>query len=354
MPTEPVSTPVAASFNTSTDLTLQDSTVSGNGSVAGGVAGIGGGPTDHLTMTNTIDTGNTGGTDLGGFNGAGGLITTSYSDVCTSGAPLTGTGDICAAPALVSATDVHETAASPTIDKGSNALVPAGLSTDFFGGPRILAGSMTCTVPFPAAIVDIGRPNTNRRPYPARSRRRTRSPRRPTATRRSRSTTPALSACTANTKRLAVTAASSAIAGSKSTKLTFSSVAFYIDKGVKHTTHERRHKRRITVTIYGPNATTRHLPTTINLSLAGLDSGTHALRVVLSDRRRRRKAEGTAHKKAITVTKTLYREVQRPSRMSRGGRDRPHGGSAARAGRRQLFVGMSSAGFSVPVTRLSR
>src|SRR5580658_2286770 len=40
------------------DLTLQDSTVSGNSSVAGSVAGIGGLPTDHLALTNTIDTGN--------------------------------------------------------------------------------------------------------------------------------------------------------------------------------------------------------------------------------------------------------------------------------------------------------
>ena len=45
----------AESLDTGTNLTLQDSTVSGNSSVAGGVAGIGGGPADQLTLTNTID-----------------------------------------------------------------------------------------------------------------------------------------------------------------------------------------------------------------------------------------------------------------------------------------------------------
>jgi hypothetical protein len=137
------------------DLVLRDSTVSGNSSVAGGIAGIDGETADHLTLTNTIDAGNIGGSDLGGFNGTGGSITASYSDACLAGAALGGAGNLCAPPLLASTTDVHETAASPTIDAGSNALVPSGLTTDAFGTTRILAGHTGCIGSFPA-VVDMG------------------------------------------------------------------------------------------------------------------------------------------------------------------------------------------------------
>ncbi len=137
------------------DLTLRDSTVSGNSTVAGGVAGVNGESADHLTLTNTIDTANTGGSDLGGFNGTGGSISSSFSDACAAGAALPGSGNICAPPLLASASDVHETSASPTIDAGSNALVPSGLTTDAFGTGRVLAGTAACGSS-PAAVVDIG------------------------------------------------------------------------------------------------------------------------------------------------------------------------------------------------------
>jgi hypothetical protein len=113
------------------DLTLRDSTVSGN-SVGADTAGVWGGGDDNLTVTNSIIAGNTGGADLTGF----GSLAVSFSDAC----PLPGgTGNLCANPLLVNAAagDVHETAASPTLDKGSNALIPAGLTTDVFGQPRI-------------------------------------------------------------------------------------------------------------------------------------------------------------------------------------------------------------------------
>jgi hypothetical protein len=289
---------------TGSDLTLQDSTVSGNSSVAGGVAGIGGESVDHLTLTNTIDTGNVGGTDLGGFNGTGGSMTASYSDACAPGA-LPGTGNICAAPALVSATDVHETAASPTVDKGSGALIPSGLTMDFFGNTRVLPGTTVCAAPFPAAIVDIGAAEY----VPAKASCPPPPPPPPPVTplritkatfdnQQIRLTTPPLSACTANTKRLPVTINSTAIKGSTGAKLKFVRAKFYIDRGVKHTIHRTRHKKKITITVYLPNATARHVPAAVNLSLAGLKSGTHTLKVVLSYKKH-------VKKKTVTVTKTL-------------------------------------------------
>ena len=50
-----------------------------------------------------------------------------------SGSAASGSGNICADPVL---TDVHETAASPTVDAGDNSLTPASLTTDFEGDPR--------------------------------------------------------------------------------------------------------------------------------------------------------------------------------------------------------------------------
>ena len=139
------------------ELALADSTVSGNAiaGASGPVAGISGGPHDVLSLANTIAQGD-GGPELGGFNGLA-SVTAASSDVCSGAAPFAGAGNICAAPLLTNAStgDVHETSASPTIDAGSNALVPGGLTADAFGGPRILAGHAACGVSFPA-VVDIG------------------------------------------------------------------------------------------------------------------------------------------------------------------------------------------------------
>ncbi len=142
-----------------TTLQVQDSTVSGNvvSGAAGPVAGISGGPRDVLSLANTIVFGNGGGPELGGFQGLTGVSAT-YSDVCSGSAPFTGSGNICADPLLVGpgpgSANVRETAASPTLERGSSALIPAGLSTDAFGGPRVL-GPILCGTS-PAAIVDIG------------------------------------------------------------------------------------------------------------------------------------------------------------------------------------------------------
>jgi hypothetical protein len=144
-------------------LRLRDSTVTEN-TVAGtgGVAGIDGHSSDQLAIENSIVALNNNGPEIGGFNGEVGSLTSVFSDVCDEAgtAPLPGEGNICANPLLADngnpySSDVHETAASPTIDAGSNALVPGGLTTDAFGTTRILPGRAGCTGSLPA-VVDIG------------------------------------------------------------------------------------------------------------------------------------------------------------------------------------------------------
>lgn len=142
-----------------TTLQLDDSTVAGNlvSGAAGPVAGISGGPRDVLSLANTIVSGNGGGPELGGFQGLAGVSAT-YSDVCSGTAPFAGAGNICADPLLLGpgpgSADVRETAVSPTLERGSNGLIPAGLTKDAFGGPRVL-GPVLCGAN-PAAIVDMG------------------------------------------------------------------------------------------------------------------------------------------------------------------------------------------------------
>jgi hypothetical protein len=110
-------------------LTLRDATVSGNR----GGPGIGGGDEDRLTATNSILTGN----ELGDVALADATI--AFSDACMpGGGPVPGDGNLCADPLLAGAGagNVHETGASPTIDQGDDARIPAGLTADYEGGPR--------------------------------------------------------------------------------------------------------------------------------------------------------------------------------------------------------------------------
>jgi uncharacterized delta-60 repeat protein len=118
--------------------------------------------------------------------------------------------------------------------------------------------------------------------------------------------TPALSACTASGKKLAAALASTVVPKSKGAKLKFSSAAFYLDKGVKHThkktTGKGTHKKTVTVTTYSPNATTKHAPAALSLSIKGLKAGTHTLTVKVSYKESEKKH---GHKVTVTVTKTL-------------------------------------------------
>jgi hypothetical protein len=140
-----------------TSLTLEDSTVAGNGVEAG--AGSEGGalwgsPSDFLTMTNSIVFGNSPQPEIFGY--ATTTPTFAYSDVCTEpGGPAvqSGAGNICANPQLNA--NGEETESSPTRYAGSNALVPVGLSSDLAGAPRLTATIQSCGGLI-AAIVDMG------------------------------------------------------------------------------------------------------------------------------------------------------------------------------------------------------
>ncbi|HEY5260806.1 MAG TPA: hypothetical protein VIJ33_01705 [Solirubrobacteraceae bacterium] len=140
-------------------LHVFDSTVTLNDAPYG--AGIEGEPYDQLEVANSIVAGDSSGNETEGFNESGGSVTASFSDVCaiaSSNAPLPGTGNICADPLLANDGDptslnVHETESSPTIDAGSNTLVPAGLTTDFYGNQRELAGHYYTPVCIPPATV---------------------------------------------------------------------------------------------------------------------------------------------------------------------------------------------------------
>jgi hypothetical protein len=144
-----------------THLGVLDSTVTLNTAPNG--AGIEGEPGDQLELANSIVAGDLDGNETAGFYEKGGSLTATFSDVCSSAGSseaLSGAGNICANPLLAdngnsSSFDVHETPSSPTIDAGSNALVPSELTTDVFGDPRILAGHVSCSQSFPA-IVDMG------------------------------------------------------------------------------------------------------------------------------------------------------------------------------------------------------
>jgi hypothetical protein len=88
-------------------------------------------------MRNSIVAGNIGAADVVGFSSK----SISSSDACAPG-PFPGSGNICASPFLRNPGpghgDAHETQFSPTIDTGSNAMVPGGLTTDFEGDARIV------------------------------------------------------------------------------------------------------------------------------------------------------------------------------------------------------------------------
>jgi predicted outer membrane repeat protein len=120
-------------------LEYSDSTIAGNSVGAGGAfPGIaGGGGNDHLQLRNSIVF-NTPQPDIGGFR----THDVQYSDACIEpGAPFPGAGNICSDPLLANPAegDVHQTKASPTIDKGNDEFFSGEAEDpccDFEGDPR--------------------------------------------------------------------------------------------------------------------------------------------------------------------------------------------------------------------------
>jgi hypothetical protein len=120
-------------------------------------------------------------------------------------------------------------------------------------------------------------------------------------------TTPSTKTCTAKSKTLSVTLRSVTNPKSHAAKLRFSSAAFYIDRGVKHTrkTTIRLHngrKKTVTVATYKANAAARKLPANVRLRLTGLKSGTHTLKVTVTYKRT---VTTHHHRKTVAVTKTV-------------------------------------------------
>jgi hypothetical protein len=122
------------------EIDLFDSTITANSADSG--PGMSGGVvTDVGKVTNSIVYGNTGNAAQLNF----GSLTVTSSDSCSAAnTAYTGTGNVCVNPSLVNpaGNDVHETAASPTINAGNNALIPSGVGTDYAGQARIIGGTV--------------------------------------------------------------------------------------------------------------------------------------------------------------------------------------------------------------------
>jgi hypothetical protein len=148
-----------------TILRLFDSTVVSNTVGAGdedGGSGIDGGPRDSLLAYNTIVHGNTGpGEEIGGFdqpttngraaveNPPPGTRDIRASIVCLKSGQPHPAGDAatpnrCVDPKLADPAkgDINQTTASPSIDTGSDALVPDLLKLDYAGDPRRVGASV--------------------------------------------------------------------------------------------------------------------------------------------------------------------------------------------------------------------
>ena len=148
-------------------LRVLDSTVTLNSAPNG--SGIEGEAGDSVELVNSILAMDSGGYELTGFNESPAAQSVSFSDACVltgSAVAHPGTANICANPLLAdngnpASSDVHETPASPTIAAGSAALIPAGLTRDFYGEPRFYVpatlGSPCSRLPVPTlGYVDMG------------------------------------------------------------------------------------------------------------------------------------------------------------------------------------------------------
>jgi hypothetical protein len=135
-------------------LTVLQTTMAGNATPDGGGPTLDGGNGDSVLVANSIVAPQPGTAAVGGF----GARTATFSDMCDPGnaaQPFPGDGNICAPPLLINPApgvgDFHQTAGSPTIDAGSNALVAGDLGVDADGDTRITDGNGDGN-----AVVDMG------------------------------------------------------------------------------------------------------------------------------------------------------------------------------------------------------
>jgi IPT/TIG domain len=117
------------------------------------------------------------------------------------------------------------------------------------------------------------------------------------ANQRLKLTSPSPALCTARTGKLDAVFSTEMIKGSKKTKLTFKSVAFYLDKGVK------LKKKKV----YAPNVTSKKSPAAVSISLKGVRSGTHTLRLVAAYTEHVKRGKKLHNAKA---TKTITSKVK--------------------------------------------
>jgi hypothetical protein len=133
-------------------VSLLDSTIVSNQAAFG--SGVGGGCFDQLVLHNGIVHGNTGADEqVGGFDSSlcafkqradsPGTRDIRFTDLCDPGY-AGNNGNICADPLLLDGPNgnVEQSGNSPTLDRGSNGLVPGDLPNDWKGEARIQGGSV--------------------------------------------------------------------------------------------------------------------------------------------------------------------------------------------------------------------
>jgi hypothetical protein len=118
---------------------------------------------------------------------------------------------------------------------------------------------------------------------------------------------PAATPCVATRAPYAIKFSSVTIKGSKDAKLKFRTAAFYIDKGIAHTTKKIKKlkggkKQTVTVTTYTANTTVRKAATATSLKLGTLKAGTHTLKTVVVYSETIKKGK---KRKTVNVSKTL-------------------------------------------------
>ncbi len=292
-----------------TSLTLEDSTLIDNGVDPGSGSEGGalwGSSDDPLTIANSILFGNAPQPEIYGF----GATSLQFSDVCTEagGAAVPpDAGNICANPQLNP--DGSETIDSPTEDAGSNALVPAGLTTDIAGNPRILPSHLGCSGPLPA-VVDMGAFEAT---FPGAA---------PACAPRTPSVKPvtaviasnaignrllqltAPTACTAPAALLSLKVQSIARSGKGLVSYKVTHVAFYVDGGLKTKILIGKPPRRHHKTIDEPQFQANTLPSTFKFlpSKIGAHPGENTVVVEVALVTHTGKGQ---HRRTLRVTKTL-------------------------------------------------